>query len=209
MDDIVIRVIANEQGFADLNKQLDALKAKNKQLEDQMTKGHEKQQSQHKEKSSMIDKLKDGFAELGPAIVAAFSVEAIIEFGKESIKAFEEAEQAANDLKSTIINLAGGTEKDFERMKISAERLSVQMKNLFTVKDIEKGQKSLLQMNLTLEQTNKLMPTIAAIAAKNHKSIDEMSETIGKAISEGRTGALTLYGIKFKDLGNIADNTNQ
>ena len=35
-----------------------------------------------------------------------------------------------------------------------------------------------------------------------------MSEIVGKALSEGKTGALTQFGAKFKELGNIAENTN-
>ena len=208
MDDIVIKVTANEAGIADLNKQLDELRAKNKQLEEQVTSSHEKGKSQHKEKIDLNTKLTKSFEELGQGIVAAFAVEKLIDFGKEAVKAFAEAEEATNKLKFAVKNLAGGSDKDFKVLTEQAEKLSKQLNNLFSVKDIEKGQKALLQMNLTVAQTEKLLPRIADIAAKNGKSIEEMSEIVGKALSEGKTGSLTQFGAKFKELGNIADNTN-
>ena len=170
---------------------------------------HDEHVKELHETGGIVENLKEQFEELGKGIIAAFAVEKIIEFGKECIKAFEEADQAAKDLEFTVQNLAKGTTESVAELSEQAENLSKNLGNLFTKKEIEMAQSSLLKMNLTLEQTTELMPILADVSAKAHKPLQEIAMAVGKGISEGRMSRdLTDLGIKFSNVGDMSDRFN-
>jgi hypothetical protein len=74
----------------------------------------------------MSASFKSALGAIGPAIGIAFSARAVINFAKESVAAFAEAEAAAASLKNTIANM-GGTEIQGAGMQLwvdSLERMS-------------------------------------------------------------------------------------
>ncbi len=209
MDNIIIKITADAQGFENLNKQLDEIRAKNKQLEDQLAKGHDNTKKRHNEHIDLNTKLSRSIADLGEGIAAAFAVEKVIEFGAECIKAFQEADRAARDLEFTVKNLAGGSSEALDGIKENVEDLSKSLKNLFTHKELEIASSALLKMNLTIDQTNKILPLLADVAAKANKPLQEIVVAVGKGISEGRMSQeLTQLGIKFGNTGDMANRFN-
>jgi hypothetical protein len=109
----------------------------------------------------------------------------------------------------TIVDLASGTSDSFENMQEKAENLSKGLNNLFTKKELELAQAQLLKMNLSIEQTNQILPLLADVAAKAHKPLADITEAVGKGISEGRmSGQLTDLGIKFGNTGDMANRFN-
>lgn len=176
---------------------------------DQFKKHHEERKKQHGESIDLNTRLLHSFSELKDGIIAAFAVERVIEWGKEAIKAFEEAQVASNDLKFSVTNLANGTTEDFNKLTEQSEKLSKSLNTLFSPKEIQQAQSKLLTMKLTVQQTEELMPRMADIAARKGWTLDRVAEVMGRAISEGTAKPLTELGLKFKDTGNIIGNFNK
>ncbi len=204
-----IVISADAAGIKATNDELVKLGKTDQKNADQFKKHHDDGKKRHKEQLDFNTKLTHSFAELGEGIIAAFAVEKIIEWGAECVKEFEEAEQSANQLKFAVTNLSGESNKAFEELTEKAEQLSKSLGTLYTSDQIKKAQTFLLQTKLNSEQVGILMPRLADIAAKTGKTLDEVSQSFGKAISEGRSGALTQFGLKFKDTGTIVGNFNK
>jgi len=156
-----------------------------------------------------LDHVEGKINEIGGAIVAAFSVEQIIEFGAACIEEFNDAQKAASGLAFAVKNLAGETSAAFDELDQQAEKISADSKKFFDDSDIKRSQTALLQMKLSTEQVQAVIPAIVNIAAATGQSLETVADKVGKAVSEGSAKALGEYGLRFKDLGNIADNTNQ
>lgn len=209
MDKIIIEITGDPKGVQSTIDQLEKIGKVDKKNADQFKQHHEQHKQQTKDQFDANTKLTRSFEDLGKGIVAGFAIERVIQFGGECVKAFEEAESASNDLKFAVSNLAKGSGEDFEKLTKQSETLSKSLNTLFSPKEIQKSQTALLQMKLTTEQVATLMPRLLDISAKTHKSLESVSEIFGKAISEGRTGALTQFGSKFKDTGDIIGNFNK
>lgn len=209
MDKIIIEITGDPKGVQSTIDQLEKIGKVDKKNADQFKLHHEQHKQQTKDQFDANTKLTRSFEDLGKGIVAGFAIERVIQFGGECVKAFEEAESASNDLKFAVSNLAKGSGEDFEKLTKQSETLSKSLNTLFSPKEIQKSQTALLQMKLTTEQVATLMPRLLDISAKTHKSLESVSEIFGKAISEGRTGALTQFGSKFKDTGDIIGNFNK
>ena len=205
MDDIVIKVTANEAGIADLNKQLDGLRAKNKELEDQMASSHGKQVNRQKEIKDGNDKLAFQFEDLGKKIVAAFAVEQLIEFGKESVKAFAEAEEASNRLKFAITSVNKEGIGAFKALDEQAEKLSKSLNTLFTPTQIRNAQAQLAVVGLTTDQIRKLTPAILNLATASGKTLEEATSIATNAVI-GHGKELTKLGFTFNDTGSKTKN---
>lgn len=149
--------------------------------------------------------------ELGESILAGFGAEQlaekIIEFGAESVKAFEESQKAINDLKFAVASLAGEGEEKFNELIEQSEKLSGSLNNLYSPKQLQQAQQRLLELNLTTEQTAEVLPRILDIAARSNSSVEEVTEKLGQAL-EGNTKGLNRMGISFKSTGNIANDVN-
>lgn len=209
VDKIIIEVTGDPKGVQSTIDQLEKVGKVDKKNADQFKQNHQEHLKQSKDSFDANTKLTKSFEDLGKGIVAGFAIERIIQFGGECVKAFEEAESASNDLKFAVENLAKGSGKDFTELSEQSEKLSKSLNNLFSPKQIQLADSALLRMKFTTEQVQQIMPRLLDISAKTHKSLQEVSETFGKAISEGRTGALTQFGAKFKDTGDIVGNFNK
>ena len=137
MDNIIIQVQSNAKGIQDLNKQLDQLRAANKKLEDQVTNAQKKHKKGTEEQIDINKKLSKGFEEIGTKIAAGFAVEKIIEFGAECVKAFEEAEAAAQQLQFAVENIGKEGPEALHKLSEFTEKLSDDLGNLFSKKDFD------------------------------------------------------------------------
>lgn len=209
MDVIRIEIKGDAKEINSVIDQLEKVGKVDKKNADQFKKHHAEQKKAHEETLNISKKVKEGFNELGESLIAAFTVEKVIEFGKEAIKAFMEAQKAEKELEFAVKNLAGEGEKAFKEMKEQSESLAKSIGLLFDDNQIQKAQTRLLQMKLNTEQVRTIMPRIADIAAKTGQSLEAVADGFGKAISEGNTKALAEYGAKFKDTGDIVGNFNK
>ncbi len=209
MDKIVIEITGDPKGVQSTIDQLEKVGKVDKKNADQFKQHHKEHQEQIKQTTSATDKLAHTFQSMGDRMIAAFAIDAVLNWAKSCITSFEDAQVASNDLLFAVENLAKGSKKDFTELSEQSEKLSTSLNKLFSPKEIQKSQTALLQMKLTTEQVAQLMPRLLDISAKTHKSLESVSEIFGKAISEGRSGALTQFGAKFKDTGDVVGNFNK
>ncbi len=143
--------------------------------------------------------LKTGLLEIGGALGIAFGVHQVVDFGKESVKAFLDAEKNAISLKNAV---HGNTLAFDTLMKQSAE---LQDKSIFSDDDIQMAQKQLAVYGLTTSQIEKLIPQIVDLASKTG---DDLATATDKSISaiNGQTKGLKEVGISFKDTGSKTEN---
>ncbi len=155
--------------------------------------------------------LKDALSGIGAGIAAAFAVEKVLAFGKESLKAFQEAELNAQKLQ-VAVGVNGGVASDFEKLVNQSEQL--QKITIFSDDDIQRAQTMALQFGLTTDQVEKLIPVITDYASATGDTLQgALSNVIGGL--EGNARALKKQGISLLDnvdsttqLANITDQLN-
>lgn len=194
MDNIIIQVKANSEGISELNKQLESLRAANKKLEDQMSDTHSKEKNRHTEKIDLNTKLTHSFKELGESIVAAFTVEKLVEFGIESVKEYAKAEEAANKLKFSLINVNKEGGGALAKLMSQSEELS--KTTFFSPTAIQTAQAAAAAYGLNSKQIEELIPRTANLAVLLRTDLQSALETQLKAIS-GQTKGLKVVGEEF------------
>ena len=85
------------------------------------------------EKTSSLNNV---FGEIGKGIAAAFTVDLVLKFAAETVKAFQEAELNAKKLQ-TAVGVNGGVSEDFERLISQSEDL--QKITIFSDDDIQRA----------------------------------------------------------------------
>ena len=165
----------------------------------------------NKSKASFID-LKKVLLDVGGALGIAFGTAAIINFGKESFKAFAEAEVRAKQLQIAV-GINGGLSKDFEKLIEQSKEL--QEITVFSDDDIQQVQKAALQFGLTADQVEELIPVIADFASATGQSLDGALEAVIQG-TNGMERGLKKYGIsleegatKSENLANVIDQLNE
>ncbi len=143
------------------------------------------------------------FAAIGAGVAAAFSVQAIISFATDSVKAFREAEVNANKLKFAVTSIANEGVPAFERLIQQSARL--QKISIFSDDDIQRTQTQLLQFGLTADEVEKLIPKVLDLASATGKDLSEATDTLIQGIN-GQTRALKPLGLEFKNTGDKAEN---
>lgn len=157
--------------------------------------------------------LKNQFLGLGAGIAAAFTVGAVVNFGKESVRAFQEAEKSAKLLESAIKNVAGGDDSAVVKFLNQAKEL--QKTTIFNDEQIQAAQTLAFQFGLTQEQVESLIPTIVDFASATGQDLQTALESVLRA-TEGQGRGLKVYGVSIKDtadrskdLANITEQLNQ
>jgi len=130
------------------------------------------------------------FTDVGAALVAAFSVDAITSFASASFTAFMEAEDSANSLKFAIVNLGGEGEDAFQRLIDQSSEL--QKTTVFGDDQIQQAQAALSTYGLTAAEIEKLTPLLLDFA-------DASNKDLGSAVSLVTAG-LEGQGKEFKKL---------
>jgi hypothetical protein len=146
---------------------------------------------------------KDTLDDLGKRIALAFSVGAIIAFGKESVKAFQEAELNAKRLESALKNIAGEGDSAFNRLITQSQKL--QRISIFSDDSIQKAQTQLIQLGLTSQQVEKLLPQIVDLASATGIDLTQATDLAISGIN-GVTRSLRPYGLEFEVAGSKTEN---
>lgn len=167
----------------------------------------EKTASVHKkamgESHGIAEKLNDQFKELGQQIVAAFAVERVIEFGKESVEAFVEAEKNARKLEFALKNVHGEGKATFD--KLIEQSGELQEKGIFSDDAIQQAQMQLANFGLTGKQIEELIPKITDMAAATGDDLGTAVDRVIQGIN-GQTRGLKQIGIQYKDTGDATKN---
>lgn len=182
------------QEFIDASQKLQAVNAKYKSLNDEV-----------RGVSKATSVLGDTFK----GVLAAFSfekvIDQVIDFGKESMQAFKEAELNANKLKFAINNIAGEGGGSFDRIiKLSEEW---QKKSMFSDDSIQQASTALVQYGLTTKQVEALIPKVIDLASAQGTDLASATDKVISGIN-GQSKALKDAGISFEDTGSKTENMN-
>ncbi len=133
----------------------------------------------------------------GAAVGIGLGVAAVVAFGKESFKAFTDAEKTAKVLQ-TAVGVNGGLQRDFEALIEQSKEL--QKTTIFSDDNIQKVQTMALQFGLTTKQVQNLLPTITDFASATGQTLEGALEAVLRG-TEGMARGLKIYGVQVLDTG--------
>lgn len=143
------------------------------------------------------------FSKIGPLATAgiALAADKIYEFGKESVKAFESAQEGQAKWAAQIARVPGITEEATKALEGQAKALAEHTK--FSEESNLAAQAQLATFGLTADQIQKLTPQIQDLATKTGTDLPTAAGAVGKAFL-GNTKALKAVGVNFKATGDQA-----
>lgn len=214
MQDIRIRITGDPSALDPTIQKLEKLGQVDDANSKKFKQSHEEFKKQTHEKEGLVERFGTGverkMERIGEFVIAAFATERIVEFGKECVKAFEEAEQQAHKLEFAVTKINGATHKAFEDLIEQSEQLSASLNNLYTPKQIQAAQTALAQFGLTTKEIKQLTPRLTDFAKVLGVSLPEAANTAIRALGGQATrGELKLLGASFKDTGTITGNFNK
>ncbi len=124
---------------------------------------------------------------------------AVIKFGADSIKAYQESEQVLSQLQNTIAKTPGyaaGATAAFQKQASALQNLTG-----FEDEQILSADNSLIRFGLMQDQVSALTPLILDFARATGTDATEAATAIGRALL-GNTRALKTIGIEFKATGD-------
>ncbi|MFA5401435.1 MAG: hypothetical protein WC359_13380 [Dehalococcoidia bacterium] len=128
---------------------------------------------------------------LGPLIAGAFSVTAVVAFGKATVQAWDESERAA----AKLLAVTKGNKAETDRLIANAGVL--QGKTLFNDEDIQNAQLMLKSLGLTSDQIIRITPLVADLATKMDTDLGSAGNLVAKSIGSS-TNALARYGVEIE-----------
>ena len=173
--------------------ELDELKAQVEKLLGEYKKADDAAKTTAKNSEYALGKLGDKLKDLGKAVTAAFAVEKIISFGKESVAAFAEAEKGALKLRSAV-TASGGLQKDFERLTAQAEELAGV--TIFDDDQVKAAQTLALQFGLNSKAVERLLPKVLDFAAATGQDLQQALQAVLGGIN-GQVDGLKRFGIQL------------
>lgn len=208
MEDIVAKFRADIEGYKkDVNEAVDATGKFDKKVEDstkKAKKGFDDAGKSAKGLGKNIgDDLANKFQTLGNRIIAAFAIERVISFGNACIKSFREAEKSANQLNFAVKNIGKEGADAFNRLIAQAKEF--QKISIFSDEQIQNAQTQLVQLGLTTDQTEKLIPKIIDLASAQGIDLAQATDKVIQGIN-GQTRSLKDAGIAFNDTGSKTKN---
>lgn len=147
--------------------------------------------------SRMSTRAKAAFAGLGVAAIA---------FGKSSVDAFMEAEEAQSQLSAAFAKFPQLAGKNADALRELNTELAKKTK--FDDDATAAAQANLAQYGLTVDQLKQITPLLQDYAEKTGKDLPTAATDLGKAIL-GQGRALKAVGIDFVDTGSAAGNFDQ
>jgi hypothetical protein len=162
-----------------------------------------KASSSMKQTGQSFNQLGAGIQQAVGAMGLALGAQQLINFGKESVKAFMEAEVNAKKLAFAVKNIAGESEASFNRLIGQSAKL--QENSIFSDDDIQRAQTALLQYGLTTDQVEKLVPAIVDLASATGEDLSSAQDRVLNGIN-GQTKGLKDVGLQFKDTGDKTKN---
>lgn len=181
--------------ISDLQAKVGSIEAQLKRTEQQFTKNQAGLTSGFKNIGAAL-------APLGAAIAGAFAVNQIVAFGKESVRAFQEAELSAKKLQ-TAVSVNGGLQSDFEGLLNQSKEL--QDISIFNDEAIQAAQTMALQFGLTADEVKALTPVLTDFASATGQSLEAATSAVLRGL-EGQGRGLKLYGVNVDSAASKADN---
>jgi IS1 family transposase len=148
-------------------------------------------------------------AKVGGLIAAAFSVQKIVQFGKESVQAMMEDQQAAAQLARTLKNVTGARKKDTEAVEANFRALE----ELTGVEDdkLRPAFSRLVRSTKSLSKSTDLLNLSLDIAAATGKDLGAVANAVSKGY-DGNLASLSRLGLsldknlmKSKDWGKVQE----
>ena len=183
-------------------------------LKDQFSKGIDDANKSVNKLESNMSSLKGGMksmlsgAVMGAGI-GAFNMlsEAVVSFGQNAIKEFEEAVKISGELQRTLRTV--GKESYFEGLMNEADNLAGSFHGLFDNDEIVVSQTKLINYGkVTREEISRLLPVIADLAVKEGVDLAQATETVIN-IMAGRGGnTLRQYGLSVKGTATEHERMN-
>lgn len=151
-----------------------------------------------------VTSVSNAFNAFNVAVVAAGQV--AIDFGRDSVTAFAEAEAAQGKLSDAFARFPALADSNLERLQALNEELAKKVR--FDDDAFASGQAVLAQFKLSGKQIETITPLLADYAAKTGKDLPAAADTLGRAFL-GQTRGLKELGINYKSTGDQAkDITN-
>lgn len=144
------------------------------------------------------EQILGGLNRIAGAFGIAFSVEALINFAKQSVQAFADAEKSVTDLRNTITLVAGESVEAFDILNSQAEKLG--NTTIFSSDQVRQAQSLLSNFGLTSAQIEELIPKLAGFAKATNQDIVQAAQKVGSALNGSAK--------EFNNLGANINNTN-
>lgn len=151
---------------------------------------------------SDFTKFNKSMASIGLGLAGVFSVDAILNYSKTALAAYDvQAKAEAGLLKSLSgrIDVQG---------RLIAQSNQLQQTTLFGDEEIVNAQKQLAVMGLTEQQITKLIPLIADFATVNGMDLDSAAKLVAKSIA-GSANALGRYGVTIDSTASKTEKANR
>jgi len=142
---------------------------------------------------------------LGAAVVMQ-ATDAIVDFGRDSIDAFQGAQRSQNQLTDAYKRFPAINSVNIASLREYNEVL--QKKGYADADDIASGQAVLARYKMTGQQLKSLTPLLVDYANRSGKTIPEASKVLGKALG-GSSKLAKELGFSFKDAKDPAKNFDQ
>lgn len=147
-----------------------------------------------------MQKLSDTVKKVGKAIVAAFAVQKVVQFAKETVKAAEVQEEMERKLETIMRQRMGATEDQIQSVK----DLTAAQQALGVVGDEVQmsGAQQLATFLRTSDALKTLIPAMNNLAVQQNgvnvsaSAMQNIGNLMGK-VMQGQTSALTRVGISF------------
>lgn len=147
-----------------------------------------------KQSNSVLGNFKKSVGTLGPAIVAAFGVRAIVNFAKESTKAYNVQAQAENQL---LVALKG---RKSAQQELIAQAQELQKITLFGDEETIRAQALIAAFVKEEDQIKTIIPLVQDLAAAKGMDLAGAADLVSKTLGSS-TNALSRYGIEVE--GNV------
>lgn len=187
-EQIIVEYIAQVEG---MKAQLKTVETSLKNVEKQ---GKESAQNTSKEFQKAGASIKEGAKDIATALGLAFGVHQVISFGKESVKAFLEAEVNANKLRFAVTKIGGEGEAAFRKLIEQSGKL--QENSIFSDDSIQNAQTMLLTLGLNSKQVEELIPKISDLASATGQDLGSATQQVIQGIN-GQTRGLKAVGLGF------------
>lgn len=177
--------------IVETGKEIDKVKKKTKETGDSFDKS--------------VSKIKSNLKQIATSLGIGFSALAVINFSKQSIDAFLEAEKNADRLRFAITALGGESEAVFNRLIQQSEDL--QKITVFDDDSIQQAQAALAAFGLTGRQIEELIPKLADFATIMGTDLPTAANMVGAGL-QGVGRELKRYGIEVSATATASENLN-
>lgn len=148
-------------------------------------------------------RFKATFAGVLAANVVQNLASKVWDFGKESVEAYEKAEQTQAKFVDAMSRIPGASAATTQALTDQAKALS--QVTVYSAGQSKQALASLASFGLTGDQLRTLLPLVQDYAAKTGKDLPTAAEQVGKALL-GQGRALKGIGLDFKDTGSLGGN---